>query len=79
MRDLGADFSTFPHPETGLSALKSGKMPSPEKLLSTAHQLLAIDKALARGLPIPQRSAFFVLRVAPRRRENIRRPQSVLS
>jgi hypothetical protein len=37
-------------------------MPSSEKLLSTAQQLLALDKALARGLPIPQRSAFFVLR-----------------
>jgi hypothetical protein len=54
--------SSFSPPETRLSAPKSGKMPSSEKLLSTAQQLLALDKALARGLPIPQRSAFFVLR-----------------
>jgi hypothetical protein len=55
-------YSAIPPPETRLSAPKSGKMPSSEKLLSTAQQLLALDKALARGLPIPQRSAFFVLR-----------------
>jgi hypothetical protein len=44
--------------ETGLSTLKSGKMAGLEKLLSIAHQLLSLDKALAWGLPCPQRSAF---------------------
>jgi hypothetical protein len=37
-------------------------MPSPEKLLSTAHQLLAFDKALARGIAIPSTERLFVLR-----------------
>jgi hypothetical protein len=55
-------YSAVSSPGTGLSAPKSGKMPRSEKLLSTAQQLLAFDQALARGLPIPQRSAFFVLR-----------------
>jgi hypothetical protein len=49
-------------PESGLSAPKSGKMRSLKKLLHAAHQLLLLDKALAWGLPRPQRSAFFVLR-----------------
>jgi hypothetical protein len=37
-------------------------MPSLEKLLHAAHQLILFDKALAWGLPRPHRSAFFVLR-----------------
>jgi len=37
-------------------------MPSPEKLLSIAHQLLAFDKALARGIANPSTERLFVLR-----------------
>jgi hypothetical protein len=45
-------------PETGLSGLKSGKMPVSEKLLSIAHQLISFDKALAWDGHAPNAALF---------------------